>query len=129
MAEDEIEVVLSRAPDDPPRNDPAFRKELSTFSKVLHDNGVSFSTRGMAFDSADGGGFVTLGEYVIPLATGVLGFLGTACIAWLRGRYGRKVRIKIGEVEAEARSVEEIDALLKRVVDFRDATKPKNKTN
>jgi len=124
MDEDEIEVVLSGAPDDPPGDDTTFQRELSIFSKVLHDNAVRFTTRGMAFDSADGGGFIAFGQYVVPLTTGVLGVLGTACGAWLQGRYGRKVRIKIGDVEVEARNVEEIDALLKRIADFRDATKP-----
>jgi hypothetical protein len=41
--------------------------------------------------------------------------------AVLQARYGRKVRIKIGDVEAEGRNVEEIEALLKLAHDFQNA--------
>jgi hypothetical protein len=129
MPNDEIGIVLSRAPSDPERNDPEFREQVRAFSKVLHDNGVRFSERGMAFDSVSGsGGFFSLGEYTIPLVTGVLTIVGTACGAWLQGRYGRKVRIKVGDVEAEARTLEEIDALLKRVGELRDEDDKRDKS-
>jgi hypothetical protein len=40
----------------------------------------------------------------------------TACIrAWLHAYYGRKVRLKVGDIEAEAQSVEEVEKLLKLV--------------
>jgi hypothetical protein len=118
MASDEIEVILSRGPDDPKTHEPAYQKELDVFSKVLRESAVSYSQRGMAFDSAAGGGF-PLGDYILPLATGVLGVVGTACVAWLQGRAGRKVRLKIGDVEAEARTTEEVNVLLMRAAEFR----------
>ena len=36
-------------------------------------------------------------------------------MAWLGGRYGRKVRVKVGEVEVEANTVADIKDLLSRV--------------
>jgi hypothetical protein len=45
----------------------------------------------------------------LPLITGFLG-------VWLKGRYGRKVRLKIGEhgeIDAEAQTVEEVKELVK----------------
>jgi hypothetical protein len=116
--DNEIEIVLLRAPDDPARDDPAFQQELHTFSKALHDNRVKFSERRMFFDSAAGGGFA-LGEYLVQLGPGIVTVLGTACVAWLHGHYARKVRLKVGDVEAEARNLQELDALLKRAADFR----------
>ncbi len=41
--------------------------------------------------------------------------LGTALVAWLGGRYGRKVRVKVGEVEIEANTVADVKDLLSRV--------------
>jgi hypothetical protein len=38
----------------------------------------------------------------------------------VQARFGRKVRLKFGDVEAEARTPEEIEELLKRVSAFRD---------
>jgi hypothetical protein len=119
MASNEIEISLYRASDDPHIHEPAYQKELAVFSRVLRERGVKYSQRGMAFDSAEALGF-PLGEYALPLATAVLGALGAACVAWLQGRAGRKVRLKIGDVEAEARTPKEVDALLKRAAEFRD---------
>ncbi|MFL9936924.1 hypothetical protein P0D88_50130 [Paraburkholderia sp. RL18-103-BIB-C] len=41
--------------------------------------------------------------------------------AWITARYGRKVRLKIGDVEVEARSIEEVDQLLQRARAFKTA--------
>jgi uncharacterized membrane protein len=54
------------------------------------------------------GGF-GLAAATLPLITGFLG-------AWLKGRYGRKVRLKIGkhgEIDAEAQTVEQVKELVK----------------
>ncbi len=45
--------------------------------------------------------------------------LGTALIAWLHGRRGRKVRIKFGDIEAEASSTREVERLLDRIEKLR----------
>lgn len=55
---------------------------------------------------------VVLG-FTIELAK-ALGPLATIVAAWLAGRYGRKVRLKIGEIEAEAGTVEEVERLIAR---------------
>jgi hypothetical protein len=117
----QIEIRLIRAPDDPQINAPAYQNELSAFSSVLRERGITYSQRGMVFDSAAGGGF-PLGQYIIPIATGVVGAISAACVAWLNARSRRKVRIKIGDVEAEASTIKEVDALLKRAADFQTDT-------
>ncbi len=119
MTTNQVEVRLIRAPDDPEINAPAYQKDLSAFSSVLRERGIKYTQRGMAFDSAAGGGFA-LGQYAIPIATAALTAISAACVAWFNGRSRRKVRIKIGDVEAEASTINEIDALLKRAADFRD---------
>ncbi len=56
---------------------------------------------------------VYLGEFILKLVgAGGLG-LGTVIGAWLQAKYGRKVRLKVGETEAEAQTVEEAGTLLK----------------
>jgi hypothetical protein len=125
MDREQIAIKLQRAPEDPAENDPKFQEELSEFSKSLRTAGVTFAQRGRAFDAIDAHGYA-LAEYtikqlapvVVPAVTGAIGI-------WLQARYGRKVRIKIGPVEAEARTIDEIDKLLKRAADFQisDSTK------
>jgi hypothetical protein len=38
----------------------------------------------------------------------------------MNARYGRKARIKVGEIEAEARTVAEVEELLKIAAKFQD---------
>jgi hypothetical protein len=57
----EINLSLVKAPDDPAINDPTYLESVAAFSKALHSGGAKYSQRGMAFDSAAGGGF-PLGE-------------------------------------------------------------------
>lgn len=57
--------------------------------------------------------------------TATLGpMLGTAIGAWLHARYGRKVRLKIGEIEAEAQTVEEVETLLARAQEIQQRNQP-----
>jgi hypothetical protein len=42
--------------------------------------------------------------------------------AWLTARYGRKAQVKIGDVEAEAATVADVEALLRRAEEFRRLT-------
>jgi hypothetical protein len=127
MNQNEVRIVLQRASDDPAVNAPEFQKELGGVSKSLHSANVKYTVRGMTFDSVDALGF-QLPEFVVTLAPGAIGAVAGICGAWVQARYGRKVRLKIGDVEAEGRSVDEIASLLKRAADFRkfDSTKSDN---
>jgi len=121
----EITVHLQRSPDDPRVNQPEFQQELSEFSQSLRAAGVTSSQRAMAFDSIDAVGF-PLPEFVIVLGPAIVTALGVACVAWIQGRNGRKIRLKVGDVEAEARTPEEIDGLLASAVNFRAIDREKS---
>lgn len=55
----------------------------------------------------------------------ILPVVGTVLGAWLTSRNGRKVRLQVGEVNAEANSVVEIQELLDRASSFKRANEPK----
>jgi hypothetical protein len=116
---EKVEISLKRAPDEARVNDPKFQEELTKFSKSLRAAGISYSQRGMAFDAVDAVGYA-LPEFVVALkAIGpTLGTLGVIFVAYLQGRYGRKIRLKIGEIEVEARTVEEVENLLEKIKQF-----------
>ena len=71
----------------------------------------------MAYDGVD-----------LSFATIIAGPLGTASVsalaavagAFVQARLGRKVRIKIGDIEVEASSAAEVERLLGKAVDVRD---------
>ncbi len=71
-------------------------------------------------DSVDAQGY-PLGEFIAVLKTlggPAIGAVALAAGAWVQTRYGRKVRLKIGALEAEGRSVEEVEKLLKVASDY-----------
>jgi hypothetical protein len=59
------------------------------------------------------------GEFVLPLASTVGSIIGVAVGAWITGRAGRKLKLKMGDVELEANSPAEIEHLLKRVAELK----------
>jgi hypothetical protein len=110
----DVEIQLKRTPDDPAERDPAIQSELRTFSGSLRLAGVRFSQRAMAFDSATVTGY-PLAEFIIKeLGPNLITALAAAAGVWISGRSGRKVRLKVGDIEVEARTIEEVEQLLKR---------------
>jgi hypothetical protein len=92
-----------------------YQAELEKVASSLKQQGVKFSSR-MRFEEAEGAPAFLLGSFTIEIAKSVGPILGAVIGAWLHARYGRKARLKIGDVEAEARTVEEVEKLL-RVAD------------
>lgn len=62
--------------------------------------------------------FGTFAVHHAPEAASIL-------VAWLAGRNGRKVRIKIGDLEAEARTPEELEKILKKAHEIQQRNEPK----
>lgn len=50
---------------------------------------------------------------VAALAPAVVGAASAAAVAWLNGRSGRRVKVKVGDLEAEAGSPAELEKVLK----------------
>jgi hypothetical protein len=114
MEDERIRIELLPAPDEKMES-PEYQQSLRDFAESLRANGISRSVGMRTMDAAGGvspavwnGGF-GLAAATLPLITGFLG-------AWLKGRYGRKVRLKIGkhgEIDAEAQTVEQVKELVK----------------
>lgn len=66
------------------------------------------------------------GDFIIQ-AGQALSSLGLGGIigAWLTAKYGRKVRLKVGEIEAEAHTPEEVEKLLARAQEIQQRNQPK----
>ncbi len=122
------EVHLLPGPDDPAVKDERFQADLSQFAKGLRDAKIEHTQRVMFFDSGNALGF-PLPEFDILLNPAIVGPLCGLLGAWLHARYGRRVRIKIGDVEAEGRDLSEIDALLKRAEKYQKRAAPDDDAN
>ena len=110
-----LQLTLNRAPDDAYYFYPEFQAELRQFISLLEKEGVEVSYGEAMFDgAATVGGIV--GEFVIPLAGIAAPIIGVALGAWITGRAGRKVRLKVEDIEIEANSLAEIDHLMKQAI-------------
>ena len=86
---------------------------------------LPYNQSALALDAVDAHGF-PLPEFVVamkvlgpPAITAIAGY----AVAWIQGRSGRRVRIKIGEIEAEGRTIEEVTQLLEKAASFQDRNK------
>ena len=68
-------------------------------------------------------GAAEVGEFIITLAPGLGPGLGTELGAWLQARHGRKVRVKLDEIEIEAQTPEQVETLLARLEGLRQSRK------
>lgn len=107
-----VRFYLEHAPDEPPTFSEGGQSALWPVATALREHHIDADMPVMALDSVDAHGGYT-GEIVVllqavgPVLTGILG-------AWLQSKVGRKVRLKVGDVEVEAKTVKEVDQLLER---------------
>ena len=109
-ASEEIELVLVPSPSDAPPFSAEYQTELREFAKQAGAR----SQRAFAMDSAAGGGG-PLGEFIFDNAGKVIAALTTICITWIKTKYGRKLKLKVGKIVVEANTPEEIKFLVEQV--------------
>lgn len=107
-----VRFYLRQAPDESPTFSVEGQAALRKVVSAIRESHIKVDAPVMALDSAEAvGGFTgeiaVLVQAVSPILTGILG-------AWLQSKAGRKVRLKVGDIEVEARTVEEADQLLQR---------------
>jgi hypothetical protein len=130
MEPPELELRLIAAGDDSPLRSPAYQQDLREFERSLGSRGLKVSSAIAISESGspDTLAFIVptyLGDFSIKLA-GIIGTaLATVIGAWLHAKYGRKVRVKVGEIEAEAQTVEEVKKLLDRAQEIQQCNRTK----
>jgi hypothetical protein len=106
-----LRLTLVRAPDDEAAFSPGYQAELRQFYQLARADGNPVSAVTFTMDRADGGdGFV--GEFLVAFMPVAGPTLGAAAGAWLQGRAGRRLRLKMGDTEVEATSPGELYGLL-----------------
>jgi hypothetical protein len=130
MVEAEVAMLVTVVPaKEDKREDELLGLEQSFKSQGLD---ISFRREDLYAPSIPGmkrlnGGFLgveVLGDFVVKAVAIVGPPVGTVLGAWLHARYGRKVRLKIGDIEAEAQTAEEVERLLARAQEFQQHTQP-----
>lgn len=122
-----ITLILHGAPDDTAVADPEYQRALTAVSDALRDAGILYSQRRMTFDAVGAEGYA-VGQYVISVAQIAGPIVGIAVGAWIQGRAGRKVRLKVGEIELEAHSQADMDLLVDQALELRAKLADADKT-
>lgn len=118
LEEDELEegqVRLELIPLDDEEKDsgqPGYRQ----FFEQIAAAGVDIAAINTLSMEEAGSISILSGAFVLPLAQVVGPIASAALVAWFQGKAGRKVRIKVGDIEVEARTKEEATLLLQRAV-------------
>lgn len=115
---------------EPPVFSHDFQAEFRSVKASLGKNGVQVEAPFMALDAADAVSGYT-GEILIPFIQFVGPAIGLVVGAWLQSKAGRKVRIKIGDVEIEATTKSsltepELEKILQRALKARAKMDDKN---
>lgn len=93
------------------QDDPDVQADIVEAERLLKEAGLKVSSGAYVRKSLDYGTLLT-GEF--GLIVGGTTLAATALKAWITGRMGRKVRIKVGDVEVEAATLKEVEAALEK---------------
>lgn len=111
---DRVELALVGAADEPTfTGSEEGQGEVERFADALRRRNLPVT----AIAIGSGPGILT-GQFLVALGPPVIEALAAVAGAWVQARYGRKVRLKVGDIEAEARTTEEVETLLRRAVEF-----------
>ncbi|MFU0840531.1 MAG: AhpC-TSA domain-containing protein [Pseudomonas fragi] len=109
-----LQVSLLRAPDDSAVFGKDYQAELRQFKQHMEAAGFAVSPTLAFFDSPGTDGGLT-GQFLLswaPTAVSILSTVSVVAVTWMNGKAGRKLRLKVGDVELEANSQAEIDHLV-----------------
>jgi hypothetical protein len=109
----ELAITMIPALEDPSERGPDYQRQLAEFAKSLRKAGVEYEASTLLLTETSP--FIYAGRFVIKLlqTAGPVGLAGIMGV-WLQAKSGRKVRLKVGKIEAEAQTAEEVGKLLKR---------------
>lgn len=117
-----IRIRFDASVSDSPLNSPEYQRQLAEVDAAFKAEGLDVQPR-LRFHDAIGGGGIYVGEFILKLAPEIGTILTAVLIAWLKGASGRKVRLKVGDVEAEARTVADIEKLIKQAERLRTSSR------
>jgi hypothetical protein len=120
-----IKLKLIQAKEDEPPFSNQYQAELRQFLNQLPKS-IDIKQTCFVMDSVLGGGG-PLGEFIIPLAKALIPALTGAAGYWLKMRIGRKLYLKVGDIEAEATNAKDFNLLLEKALLLKQQQKEKVK--
>ena len=105
------------SPEDPSWMSDGYQSDLRNLGRTLRADGLEIQDVGARSGCAD----AISGEWKVKLGAALGPVLGVPLGSWLEARHGRAVRLKIGEIEADVRTVDEFVSVLKIATFYQEA--------
>ena len=107
----ELHISMIPSPEDPPWRSDSYQAELRNLGQRLKADGLEIYDAGCP-----------PGEWKLKLGTALAPALGAPVGSWLEARRGRTVRLKIGEIEADVRTVEDLARVIKIAKSYQEVS-------
>jgi len=117
----ELQISMIPSPEDPPWRSDDYQSELRELGLALRGDGLeiyevgSHAVRSGETPPISGEWRVKLGAMLEPILNAPVG-------SWLQARRGRTARLRIGEIEADVRTAEELARVIKIAKCYQDVT-------
>jgi hypothetical protein len=117
----ELQISMIPSPEDPPWRSDDYQSELRKLGLALRGDGLeihevgSHPVRSGEISPISGEWRVKLGAMLEPILQAPVG-------SWLQARRGRTARLRIGEIEADVRTAEELARVIKIAKCYQEVT-------
>ena len=116
----ELRISTIPSPDDPPWRSADYQLELRELGGRLRADGLEI-IEVSSVTCSDCPPAVS-GEWRVPLDAALAPILEAPLGSWLQARHGRTARLRIGEIEADIRSVQELVRVIRVAKCYQDVT-------
>jgi hypothetical protein len=117
----ELQISMIPSPEDPPWRSDDYQSELRKLGSALREDGLDIHEVG-SYPVRSGERAPISGEWSVKLGATLEPILKAPVGSWLQARRGRTARLRIGEIEADVRTAEELARVLTIAKCYQDVT-------
>ena len=117
----ELQISMIPSPEDPPWRSDDYQSELRNLGRTLKADGLEIQEVG-SHPVHPGDPPPISGEWRVKLGSTLEPALRAPVGSWLQARRGRTAILRIGEIEADIRTVEELGRVLKIAKCYQEVT-------
>lgn len=115
----ELRISTIPSPEDPPWRNADYQSELRELEVKLRADGLAISEVHSPALCSDCPPAVS-GEWRVPLDAALAPILEAPLGSWLQARHGRTARLRIGEIEADVRNIQELARVIRVAKCYQD---------
>ena len=117
----ELQISMIPSPEDPPWRSSDYQSELRNLGLSLKADGLEIRDVS-TLPARAGSPPPLLGEWRVKFDASLAPILQTPVGAWLQARRGRTARLRIGEIEADVRTIEELVRVIRVAKCYQEVT-------